>query len=73
MAEMAHSDSSEAKLPGPDLGAGFSKQKHDGITHPSGKESHGRSIQILRGVAFVVYFLLCCITYVSVQRLVSRL
>jgi len=29
--------------------------------HPSGKESYGRIMQILRGLAFAVYFNTCCI------------
>jgi hypothetical protein len=31
--------------------------------HPSGKESYGRIMQILRGLAFAVYFNTCCIAY----------
>lgn len=29
--------------------------------HPSGKESYGRIMQVLRGLAFAVYFNTCCI------------
>lgn len=36
--------------------------------HPSGKESHGRVVQILRTVAFAIFFLTCCATYVSRQK-----
>ena len=32
--------------------------------HPSGKEQHGRAIQILRGILFAVYFLGGCTAYV---------
>lgn len=32
--------------------------------HPSGKEGYGRLMQILRGLAFAVYFNTCCIVYV---------
>ncbi|KAI9155103.1 putative acyltransferase [Paramyrothecium foliicola] len=75
MADMAHSDSSEAKLPGPDLSTGFASQKKDAgpITHPSGKKSHGRSMQILRGLAFGIYFTVCCITINMTQFIGSPL
>lgn len=33
--------------------------------HPSGKESYGRIMQLLRGLAFAVYFNTCCIAYVT--------
>jgi hypothetical protein len=69
MADMAHPDSSEAKLPGPALNAGFSKQTSDGLAHPSGRESHGRVTQVLRGLSFGLYFFVCCTAYVCVPRL----
>lgn len=32
--------------------------------HPSGRAGHGRGMQILRVVAFAVYFNFCCFMYV---------
>jgi hypothetical protein len=67
MEDMAHSDSSGTKLPGPELGVGFTAQKANGplVAHPSGKESYGRFIQVLRGLAFGLYFAACCFAYVA--------
>lgn len=31
--------------------------------HPSGKESYGTTMQIVRALAFSIYFMGCCIMY----------
>jgi len=41
--------------------------------HPSGKEQHGRAIQILRGVLFAVYFLGGCTAYAEHGILIMAL
>lgn len=33
------------------------------IAHPSGREKHGRLVQILRGVSVAVYFVTCATAY----------
>lgn len=70
MASLEHSDTSQATLPGPDL-AGLAANKAPakangaGEAHPSGRESYGPAMQILRGIAFAVYFNTCCTVYVA--------
>jgi lysocardiolipin and lysophospholipid acyltransferase len=75
MEDMAHSDSSGTKLPGPELGVGFTAQKANGtlVAHPSGKESYGRFIQVLRGLAFGLYFAACCFAIFTTQLVGSPL
>lgn len=48
-------------IPGPNLGAGAAASTPVGDAHPSGKEKHGRLIQVLRGASFGIYFISCCI------------
>ncbi|KXX81458.1 putative acyltransferase CST26 [Madurella mycetomatis] len=38
-------------------------------SHPSGKEKHGRLVQVLRGVSFGVYFMTCAIAINATQFL----
>jgi hypothetical protein len=70
MDDLKQSDSSsEAVIPGPDNLAGVnqtSKTKPSmtqtkRITHPSGKAGHGPFVKFLRGLAFTVYFVTCCV------------
>ena len=53
-------------VPAPNLAAGITAKATTkvpaGEEHPSGKESHGKAIQILRGVSFAVFFLSSCVT-----------
>lgn len=49
-------------IPAPNLGAGAaSDNKPAGDEHPSGREKHGRLMQVLRGLSFGIYFLSCCV------------
>lgn len=76
MADLKNPDTSEATLPAPELSAGLvgdDKQKLDQLraspkgpkdAHPSGKESYGPSMQLLRGLTFAAYFNTCIIVYV---------
>lgn len=41
--------------------------------HPSGKEKHGRVIQILRGVSLLLFFFTCATTYVQDQHQHQRM
>lgn len=79
MAEPKHPESAEAALPAPGLNAGVvdTKDKHatlrsSKVTHPSGKESHGQSMQILRGLAVAIYFATCCMAYVYQRQPASE-
>ena len=49
-------------IPGPNLAAaGAAAGSLAGDAHPSGKEKHGRLMQVLRGLSFGVWFLSCCV------------
>ena len=71
MADLKHPDVSEVNIPGPDgLAMGLvatekvnSQAKTLTVSHPSGKKSYGKSMQILRAVLLAVYFFTCCTTY----------
>jgi len=54
---------------GTDLAAGVNdhgvlQRSERRLAHPSGKEGYGRLAQVLRGLAFTVYFTSCCLTLV---------
>ncbi|KND89268.1 putative acyltransferase [Tolypocladium ophioglossoides CBS 100239] len=74
MGDFQHPDPSETDIPSPGLAAGFKEQKQNlepprrpGYAHPSGKAGHGRLTQVLRGLAFAIYFSLCCFTIAITQ------
>ncbi|UNI17748.1 hypothetical protein JDV02_004069 [Purpureocillium takamizusanense] len=57
---------------GPDLAAGVNdrdvlQSSEKRVAHPSGKEGYGRLAQVLRGLAFAVYFTSCCLAIVVTQ------
>lgn len=58
------SQPSEEELPAPKLAAGV-EVSHDAdaddIAHPSGREKKSRATQNVRRLAFIVYFLTCCV------------
>lgn len=59
MAELRQRKPAEEAVPAPDLAAGAKPKASEATSatdHPSGKESHGRAIQILRGVSFTLFF-----------------
>lgn len=60
---------SSDELPAPKLAPVLTAQDDDDskFAHPSGKEKKGRATQILRGCSLIVYFLVCCVTYVSLH------
>ncbi len=49
-------------VPAPNLTAGATKTAVATVEHPSGKQGHGRLMQILRGLSFAVFFFTCIIT-----------
>ncbi|CAK7224567.1 hypothetical protein SBRCBS47491_005595 [Sporothrix bragantina] len=49
-------------VPAPNLAAGITAKAPAVEEHPSGKESHGKAIQILRGVSFAIFFISSVIT-----------
>lgn len=57
----------DTSIPAPDVAGLTGKTAQKPIkagpkdAHPSGKESYGRVMQVLRGLAFAVYFNTCCI------------
>lgn len=69
MAPSKDTDGSETNIPAPAIAMGLSQASKKASTspkdaHPSGKRGHGKAMQILRGLAFTIYFLTCCVTYV---------
>lgn len=55
---------SEGELPAPKLAAGVdisNDADSDDIAHPSGREKKSRTTQNVRRLAFIVYFLTCCV------------
>lgn len=69
MAASKDTDGSEISIPAPGIAMGLNQKSKKATVspkdaHPSGKRGHGRAMQILRGVAFTVYFFTCCATYV---------
>lgn len=86
MAPVEDECASRMSIPAPELSSGIVRpytapgraqgQKRQlngpGDAHPSGKESHGRLMQVLRGLAFAIYMMACCTTYAcSVSRATS--
>ena len=63
--------SAEIKIPATRLPAGTMDRMPSRVAnapqvaHPSGRESYGKSMQIIRGVALAIYLLTCCIAYVQ--------
>lgn len=61
-------EGSDINIPAPTAAMGLTQTPGKGAAahdvHPSGKRAHGRGVQILRGLALAVYFLICCVTYV---------
>lgn len=69
MARNKDTDGSETNIPAPTITMGLGQTSKTASAslkdaHPSGKRGHGKAMQILRGVAFTIYFLTCCVTYV---------
>lgn len=70
MAASKAAEPAEENIPGPDSNAGIKPLEKSKVAfqakdaHPSGRESHGRLMQILRGFAFAVYFFTCILAYV---------
>lgn len=50
-------------VPAPNLAAGLTTKAPTIEKHPSGKESHGTAIQLLRSVSLAIFFLTSVITY----------
>ncbi|KAM4064507.1 acyltransferase domain-containing protein [Hirsutella rhossiliensis] len=72
MAHLRHPDASETDIPGLGLSSALQKQdqtpsRDATVMHPSGKQSHGRLAQVLRVLAFFVYFFICCVGIVISQ------
>ncbi|KAG9252992.1 acyltransferase-domain-containing protein [Emericellopsis atlantica] len=57
-------DSPATNIPGPDDAGLTEKPKSD---HPSGKQSYGKLMQVVRGFAFIVYFATCILTIFTTQ------
>ncbi|KAL6821350.1 acyltransferase domain-containing protein [Trichoderma camerunense] len=66
-------EGSDINIPAPAATMGLTQTPGKGAAshdvHPSGKRAHGRGVQILRGLALAVYFLICCVTIVASQVL----
>ncbi|CAK7271065.1 hypothetical protein SEPCBS57363_004424 [Sporothrix epigloea] len=56
-------------VPAPNLTAGLTTKAPTMEEHPSGKESHGTAIQLLRGVSLAIFFLTSVITVHLTQLL----
>ncbi|KAK0636399.1 acyltransferase-domain-containing protein [Bombardia bombarda] len=65
----ASSSSPADNVPAPEVlaGASLSDPAQETSAHPSGKEKHGRLMQIVRGLTFVVYFFSGCLAIVATQ------
>ena len=67
-------DPSEDVIPGPKTSAGLvehgepRKKFEAKDAHPSGRESYGRLMQVVRGVAIEAFFLICILAYASATR-----
>ncbi|KAF7563582.1 hypothetical protein G7046_g539 [Stylonectria norvegica] len=64
--KLKHPDAPETAIPGPDVAAGLTDNANrlnrgPKDAHPSGKESYGRFMQVLRLVLLGLYFLMCCV------------
>lgn len=57
-----HSSSSSSD---PTAAATTSNNDPSPITHPSGRAKKSRATQLMRGISFVTYFLVCCVACVS--------
>lgn len=69
MPELAEKNSPESNISSTEPVAGLkngTKLRSDSprVVHPSGRSGHGRGMQILRGIAFAVYFSSCCFVLV---------
>ncbi|KAG6010367.1 hypothetical protein E4U21_006931 [Claviceps maximensis] len=67
MAEPAEKNGPDMSISAPGLAVGgahnkttHSQSSSPRLVHPSGRTGHGRAIQLLRAVAFSVYFNFCC-------------
>ncbi|PHH84424.1 hypothetical protein CDD83_1961 [Cordyceps sp. RAO-2017] len=72
MADRKHPNPSETDIPGPEMMAGLRDSKSNGnkgptTTHPSGKKGHGPVTQVLRVLAFSIYFTVCCLAIFTAQ------
>ncbi|TQS34716.1 hypothetical protein Golomagni_04890 [Golovinomyces magnicellulatus] len=61
-------EASEANIPSPELTTiSKSKPSKPVTSHPSGKVGHGKLMQLLRGIAFAIYFNGCIVTICITQ------
>lgn len=62
---MAEPKDNNTAIPSPDAAGLAEKSIMTGPKdhHPSGKESYGTAMQLLRAAAFSTYFITCCVTY----------
>ncbi|KAH6603196.1 acyltransferase [Trichoderma cornu-damae] len=74
MVAAKETDGSEINISAPAVAMGLNQTSEKASAspndaHPSGKRGHGRAMQILRGLAFGIYFFTCCVTIVITQLL----
>ncbi|TWU77643.1 hypothetical protein ED733_008065 [Metarhizium rileyi] len=72
MPELTENDGLERNASSPEVAAVLKSDEKRSlnsprIVHPSGKSAHGRGMQILRGVAFAIYFNFCCFVIAVTQ------
>ncbi|KAL6863443.1 hypothetical protein ACO1O0_003697 [Amphichorda felina] len=72
---MAEPKDNNTAIPSPDAAGLAEKSIMTGPKdhHPSGKESYGTAMQLLRAAAFSTYFITCCVTIVFTQVVGSPL
>ena len=55
-------------VPAPNLVAGVKGGAPAIVEHPSGKEGHGKTMQILRGILFAIFFFTTVVAYVTASE-----
>ena len=80
MADTKNVDPPETELPAPEVLAGITEEelakernKLPKEEHPSGKESYGTFMQIIRGSCFALYFNSCIVVYVIQVLFINRI
>lgn len=59
-------------VPAPNLAAGVTAGAPAIVEHPSGKEGHGKAVQILRGILFAIFFFTTVVAYVTRPRRIEK-